>query len=76
MPRLAPIHYKKFEVFLQSLGCRYIRTEGDHNIWRKEGLKRPVVVRKLKDLPVFEILTNLRTLGVDRETYLKLIEKM
>ncbi|HCU24250.1 MAG TPA: hypothetical protein DF383_04455, partial [Deltaproteobacteria bacterium] len=47
-----------FESFLEKIGCEYVRTEGDHNIWRKPGLKRPLVVRKKKDLPIFEIKNN------------------
>lgn len=75
MPRLAPIHYTIFERFLQSIGCFHVRTEGDHKIWRKNGLKRPLVVRVKKDLPVGEIKNNLRTLGISTEEYLAAIQK-
>lgn len=74
MPRLTPIHFKKFESFLESIGCFYVKTEGDHNIWQKKGAKRPIVVRKLKDIPVFEIKNNLRTLGISTEEFLKIIQ--
>ena len=56
------------------MGCYCGRTEGDHRIWKKKGLLRPIVVRTLKDLPVFEIKNNLRTLGVSTPEYLEKVE--
>lgn len=75
MPRLTPIHYLEFEAFLEGIGCVYVRSKGDHNIWQKPGLKRPVVVRAKKDLPIGEIKSNLRTLGISTQEYLQMISK-
>lgn len=76
MPRIRPISYKKFERFLKSVGCRFIRQSGDHIIYRKEGLKRPIVFPREKQIPVTVIMTNLRTLGISREEYLEIIERI
>ncbi|OGX28340.1 MAG: hypothetical protein A2705_00965 [Omnitrophica WOR_2 bacterium RIFCSPHIGHO2_01_FULL_52_10] len=76
MPSLRPIHYKKFEKFLQEIGCRFIRQEGDHRIWDRDDLIRPVVVRAKKDIPVFEIKSNLRTLRISTSEYLEIIERL
>ncbi|MBI2095024.1 MAG: type II toxin-antitoxin system HicA family toxin [Candidatus Omnitrophica bacterium] len=76
MPSIRPIHYKKFEKFVLYMGCRFDRQIGDHRIFKREGLLRPVVVRTLKDLPKSEIKSNLRTLNITSEEYLKIIENL
>ena len=70
MPALRPIHYKKF---LKEIGCELIRQEGDHRVWTRSDLIRPVIVRAKKDLPVFEIKSNLRTLRISTQEYLNFI---
>ncbi|MDP3703467.1 MAG: type II toxin-antitoxin system HicA family toxin [Candidatus Omnitrophota bacterium] len=74
MAALRPIHYKKFEQFLVKIGCHLVRQEGDHRVWDRSDLIRPVIVRTKKDLPVFEIKSNLRTLHISTEEYLNLLE--
>jgi predicted RNA binding protein YcfA (HicA-like mRNA interferase family) len=71
---LRPIHYKKFEQFLLKVGCHLVRQEGDHRVWDRPDLIRPVIVRTKKDLPIFEIKSNLRTLRISTEEYLNLLE--
>jgi hypothetical protein len=39
----------------------------------KKGLKRPIVLVKDDSIPVFIILNNLRTLGISRDEYFKLL---
>jgi predicted RNA binding protein YcfA (HicA-like mRNA interferase family) len=70
MPRLTPIHYKEFEKFLLHIGCRFIRQKGDHRIYNKPGLKRPIVIPAIKDIPIFIIRNNLRVLDISVEEYL------
>jgi hypothetical protein len=57
-------------------GCKYDRIEGDHCIYKKDGLKRPIIFPMIKDIPVFIILNNLKTLGISREEYFKLLGKL
>ncbi len=76
MPAIRPIHYKTFEKFVLYIGCEFDRQIGDHRIYKRKGLLRPVVVRTLKDLPVFEIRSNLRTLNITPEEYLKILENL
>lgn len=75
MARLCPIHYKKFEKFLLYVGCSLVRQEGDHKVYRRSDLIRPIIVRTKKDLPMFEIKSNLRTLKISTEEYLDIIER-
>lgn len=76
MAALRPLHYKKFEQFLLKVGCRFVRQEGDHRVWDRSDLIRPVIVRTKKDLPVFEIKSNLRTLRISTQEYLGMIERL
>ncbi|MFH1890729.1 MAG: type II toxin-antitoxin system HicA family toxin [Candidatus Kuenenbacteria bacterium] len=76
MPRIIPIHWKKFEKFLLFIGCYFERTKGDHCIYWREGLSRPVVIPRDKALPVFIIRNNLRILGIDHQEYLTILKQM
>lgn len=76
MQRVAPISWQKFEKFLLSIGCNFERQKGDHLIYSKKGLKRPVVIPKEKELPIFIIRNNLRTLNFTTEEYLKILKNI
>ena len=76
MAHLTPIHWKIFEKFLLFIGCRFEREKGDHRIYWREGLKRPVVIPRDEELPVFIIRNNLRILGIDFEEYLEILKRI
>lgn len=76
MPRITPIHWKKFEKFLLHTGCEFVRQKGDHRIYSRIGLARPIVVPEYDQLPVFVIKNNLRVLDIDPKTYLEMLRKM
>lgn len=76
MPSIRPINYKKFEQFLKYIGCFLVRTRGDHRIWSRADLKRPIIVPAVKDLPVFIIKNNLRILNISSEEYLEIIDRI
>jgi len=74
--RLGRVHWKKFEKFLLSVGCKFISEEGDHRKYHKSGILRPIIIPREKELPQFIVLNNLRTLGISREEYLGKIAKL
>jgi predicted RNA binding protein YcfA (HicA-like mRNA interferase family) len=76
MPSLRPVNYKKFEQFLKYIGCSLVRTRGDHRVWSRADLKRPVILPSVKDLPVFIIRNNLRVLNITPEEYLEIIDRL
>ena len=76
MPHLAPINWKEFEKFLLFVGCEYTRQKGDHRIYWRTGLKRPVVLPTYKNLPIFIIRNNLRILNISVEEYLEIMKKL
>lgn len=51
----------------------HVRTEGDHMVFTKAGVIRPVVVPRYNAIPVFIIKNNLKTAGISRERYFELL---
>ena len=76
MPRITPIHYRKLVKIFEKKGFVYTRTQGDHLVYTKVGLLRPIVIPKYKEIPEFIILKNLKTAGISREEYLKLLQEI
>lgn len=70
MGKLAAIRWREFEDFLAYIGCHFVRERGDHRIWQRAGLKRPIVIPKVDALPVFVIRNNLRLLGLSVDAYI------
>ena len=44
MPKLSPVHYKKLVKVFESAGFKQVKEEGDHLIFTKAGILRPVVI--------------------------------
>lgn len=76
MAKISPIHWRKFGKFLKFVGCEHKRTKGSHMIFQRKDLKRPIVIPKDKELPVFIIRNNLRVLGMGHDEYLEILERM
>lgn len=76
MPGIRPIHWKKFEKFLLFVGCLFLREKGDHRIYSRSGLGRPVVIPRDKELPVFIIRNNLRILGTTAKEYEEVLKNL
>ncbi len=75
MPKITPISAKQLKKIFEKAGFRCVRIEGDHFIYSKTGVARPVVIPDWKDVPVFIIKNNLRTAGMTREEYFYLLTK-
>ncbi|MGH9339080.1 MAG: type II toxin-antitoxin system HicA family toxin [Acidobacteriota bacterium] len=75
MPKLSPVSYKKLARVFELDGFRFVREEGDHMVFTKAGVLRPVVIPMYSQVPVFIIKNNLRTAGVTRERYFQLLSQ-
>lgn len=73
MPKLSPVSYKQLVKVFEADGFRHVRTEGDHMVFTKTGVIRPVVIPKYAAVPVFIIKNNLRTAGMSRDRYFELL---
>ncbi len=67
------VDWKTLERFVIDAGCTFARVKGDHRIYTKPGLKRPVVIPMYSPVPPFIIMNNLRILGVLKETFLQFL---
>ncbi|MBU4481271.1 type II toxin-antitoxin system HicA family toxin [Patescibacteria group bacterium] len=76
MTKITPIHYKKLVKIFESEGFELIRVKGDHLIYIKAGISRPIVIPKYKEIPVFVIKNNLRAAGINREKYLEILKRI
>jgi predicted RNA binding protein YcfA (HicA-like mRNA interferase family) len=74
MSRVTPIHYRKIVRVLEHEGFVLARERGDHMVFTKLGVARPIVVPRYDPLPVFIIKNVLRTAGISRERYFELLE--
>jgi predicted RNA binding protein YcfA (HicA-like mRNA interferase family) len=73
MPKFSPVSYKQLVKVFEAEGFRCLRTEGDHMVFTKSGVIRPVVIPKYGSVPVFIIKNNLRTGGISRDRYFELL---
>jgi predicted RNA binding protein YcfA (HicA-like mRNA interferase family) len=76
MSRIVPVHYRKIVRLLEQEGFTLVRERGDHMIFTKPGIQRPLVVPRYDPLPVFIIKNVLRTARISRERYLELIQQV
>lgn len=70
------VHWKKFEKFILFVGCHFEREKGDHRIYWRSDLKRPVIIPRYKELPVFVIRNNLRILNITIKECLEILQSL
>ncbi len=75
MASIRPVSYKQLVRVFEADGFRCVRAAGDHMVFTKPGIIRPVVIPKYASVPVFVIKNNLRTAGLSREGYLELLKR-
>lgn len=75
MPKIIPISYSRLECIFKKDGFVYSRVKGDHIIYVKPGVSRPLVIPKYNAVPVFVIKNLLRTADMSRERYLVLLNE-
>lgn len=73
MPKLKPIHWRKLEKVFLADGFRFARQQGSHRSYVKTGIARPVVIPTYDEVPVSIIRNNLKTAGISRDEYFKLL---
>ena len=55
-------------------GFSCVRIEGDHYVYTKDGVARPIVIPDWREIPVFIIKNNLRSANISREEYFTLLD--
>lgn len=75
MPKLTPVDWQTLERVFLAAGFRFARQEGSHRSYVKDGVLRPVVIPTYREVPVFIIRTNLKTTGISRDEYFRLLQQ-
>ena len=76
MPRLTPVDWRTLERVFLAAGFRFVRHEGSHRSYVREGVSRPIVIPAYAEVPVFIIRNNLKTAGLSRDDYFRLLEQV
>ncbi len=76
MPALRPVPYTTLVRIFERDGFAFRRQHGDHLIYTKPGVKRPLVIPSYPEVPVFIIKNLLRTAGMSRERYFDLLQEL
>lgn len=75
MGALSNISVAQFRAALTVLGLVCVRTKGGHEAWQKKGMLRPVIFQThVNPVPEFIVKTNLRTLGISRDEFIRILE--
>lgn len=73
MPQIAPVPYQALVRVFEVEGFVFSRQRGDHLIYTKPGIARPLVIPAYKPVPVVIIKNLLRTAGMSRDRYFELL---
>lgn len=72
---LRNVSLRDYQTFLHKVGCRVTRTKGGHEHWTRADLPRPITVQPLVNpVPEFIIKNALRTLGMTKEDFWRVVE--
>lgn len=75
-PRITPLSWKILEKIFILDGFVYKRTRGDHRLYEKPGVIRPIVIPMYDEVDDDIIHTNMRTAGMSRDRYFELLKKV
>ena len=76
MPALRSTHWRIQERIFLAYGFAFERQRGDHRMYGKPGIPRPVVIPAWPSVPVDFIMNNMHSAGMSRERYSELLEKL
>ena len=75
MPKFTTIDWKTLEQVFLAAGFRFDRQVGSHRSYVKDGIARPVVIPTYREIPVFIIRNNIKTAGISRDEYFRLLDE-
>jgi predicted RNA binding protein YcfA (HicA-like mRNA interferase family) len=75
MPRITPLHWKVLECIFKYDGFVFHRQRGSHRAYVKNGIIRPIIIPTYPNVDVDIIKGLMRTAGMEREKYFKLLAK-
>jgi predicted RNA binding protein YcfA (HicA-like mRNA interferase family) len=76
MRKINPTDWKTQLKLFELHGCLYKRKKGSHHVLTFPGAKRAVVIPEYDEIDVEIIKNNMRTVGMSREAYFSLLERV
>lgn len=77
MRNLGNISIRELRGALSSLGLEQVRTKGGHEAWMKKGMTRPIIFQThVEPVPEFIVRNAIRGLGMTRQEFLGILEKL
>lgn len=76
MPKFTPQDWQTVEAVFLAVGFCFVRQQGSHRSYVRDNTPRPVVIPTYDEVPVFIIRNNLKTAGISREEYFRLLDKV
>ena len=76
MTKIYPTDWKTQVKIFELYGCRYKRKKGSHHVLTCPGAKRAVVIPEYDEIDIDIIKNNMRTVGMSREEYFSLLERI
>jgi predicted RNA binding protein YcfA (HicA-like mRNA interferase family) len=73
VPRITPTSWRILIRVFEAYGCQYKRKKGSHHVLTYPGAKRAVVIPEYSEIDVEIIKTNMRTVGMSRDDYFRLL---
>ena len=76
MPKIVPVDWRTLEAVMLRAGFVFKRQQGSHRAYVKASVARPVVIPTYAEVPVFIIRNNLKTAGLSRDDYFRLLAEV
>jgi predicted RNA binding protein YcfA (HicA-like mRNA interferase family) len=73
MPRIVPTDWKTQLRIFERYGCKYKRKQGSHHILTCPEARRAVIIPEYDEIDVEIIKNNMRTAGMSRDEYFRLL---
>ena len=76
MRRIIPTDWQTQVKVFEKYGCAFRRQKGDHLIYHHPRAKRAVVTPRHKGVSISIIKSNMKTVGMTEEEYLRLLTEI
>jgi len=76
MARISATDWKTQIKIFEAYGCKYKRKKGSHYVLTYPGAKRAVVIPEYDEIDLNIIKNNMRTVGMSREDYFRLLDEI
>ncbi len=76
MPKITPVNWKTLIQIFALFGCTYKRKKGSHHIMTCPNAGRAVVIPEYDEIDADIIKNNMRTAGMSRDEYFRLLQEI